>query len=76
MSFPALTLEALQLCLDQSTRVAPRTGGVGQFGEYLSLRSSLELSLERVATGVWVEHHRGSTRPAMHRREPCAWANI
>ena len=26
------------------------------------LRSSLELSLERVATGVWVEHHRGSTR--------------
>jgi hypothetical protein len=28
----------------------------------LPLRSSLGLSLVRVVTGVWVEHHRGSTR--------------
>jgi len=28
----------------------------------LPLRISLGLSLKRVVTGVWVEHHRGSTR--------------
>jgi hypothetical protein len=35
-------------------------------GCVLPLRGSLRLSLERVVTGVWVEHHRGSTR------RPCA----
>src|SRR5271169_4507178 len=34
--------------------------------------SSLGLSLQRVATGVWVEHHRGSThrQPVGYSRAP------
>jgi hypothetical protein len=40
-------------------RATPRHASTGCA---LLPRSSLGLSLERVVTGVWVEHHRGSTR--------------
>ena len=44
---------------------------VGVTGPY-RLRSLLELSLERVVTGVWVEYHWGPTRrqPAGYSRAP------
>jgi hypothetical protein len=35
---------------------------VGRRPVALPLRSSVRLWFERVATGVWVEHHRGPTR--------------
>ena len=41
----------------------PSTGASeSSFDRSVPLGKSLELSLRRVATGVWVEYHRGPTR--------------
>jgi hypothetical protein len=50
--------------MPQAKIIVPQAPPSHPLTEYLPPRSSLGLSLLRVVTGVWVEHHRGST----HRR--------
>jgi hypothetical protein len=47
--------------MQQAKLIVPRAPPSHPLTEYLPLRSSLGLSLQRVVTGVWVEHHRRST---------------